>query len=88
MNMARSSKFSSGSRFLAVMRALRRIPPPKVTREEAVKRAREEFVRRGWDPNPSAPVIERLRSWEVWARDLRPCANLILLVDMQTGELK
>lgn len=86
--MTASGAGSGESRLLGIIRLLRRIPRPIIARDQAVAIAEAEFVRRGWVRETDAPIIERLRCWEVWARDARPCANLILRIDMHTGALQ
>lgn len=73
---------------LAVLRFLRRVPPPRVGRDEAVRLAADELHRNSWKLEPNAPVIEHLREWEVWARNARLCSNMVVRVDMQDGSAK
>jgi hypothetical protein len=76
---------------LHVLRTLRRLPPPKVTRDEAVQIALAEMRNRGSGPlqvagarGPSAS--EGLRDWTILLEpDFRPCRRVV--VDNQTGRV-
>ena len=76
---------------LHVLRTLRRLPPPKVTRDEAIQIALAEMRHRGSGPlqvagarGPSA--CEGLRDWTILLEpDFKPCRNVV--VDNQTGRV-
>jgi len=79
---------SSGSWVLAATRFLLRVPPPRISRERAMELASEEMKRHGWEREPSAPVLEHLRFWLLYARDAPACGNMAVYIDMQDGRAR
>jgi hypothetical protein len=69
---------------LGVLSRLRGVPPPTVTREQALAVARAEFERRGGGSAESPRVEERLRSYIVW-RYSGSGGNTGVEVDIHTG---
>ena len=79
---------SRGSRLLAVVRFLRRIPTPLTSREEAIALASKEMSRLGWKREAGAPVFEHLRHWLLYAQDAPACGNMAVYVDMRDGSTR
>jgi hypothetical protein len=78
---------SRASWLLALVRLIRRMPRPRIDRDDAVRRATDEMRRHGWDRDANAPVIEGLRKWVVYGVDALPCGNIAVHVDMQDGSV-
>jgi hypothetical protein len=70
---------------LALIRRLLRIPPPRISAEQALAMARAECDRRGW--RWDRPVlIEGLRHWRFWA-DGNCKSSAFVVICQQTGEV-
>jgi hypothetical protein len=78
---------------LRVLRALLRLPPPKISRDKAIELALAELARRGSVPLQADPVQQRgpltregLRDWTVLIDPaFRPCRRVV--IDNQTGKV-
>ncbi len=70
---------------LAMIRLLLRIPPPRISAEQALATARAECDRRGWRWDRPA-LIEGLRRWRVWA-DGTSKPSAFVAICQQTGEV-
>ncbi len=68
-----------------IIRKIRRIPQPRITRKEAVEIAERFCKERGWTiEKPS--VNEELRTWLIWLEGLmRP--SPFVVIDQQTGDV-
>jgi len=74
------------SSFLNMLRFLLRIPAPRITKEEALRIAREEVIRQG-DTWGIPAVQQKLRTWIVWSnRDV--VGSPFVEVDNQTGQVR
>ena len=71
--------------FVWLQRRVMCIPPPRVTRSEALEIARQECQRRGWSWDKPY-VVEEPRRWLIWIGTMRP--PLLVVVDQQTGKVE
>jgi hypothetical protein len=74
----------------AVMRVLRRIRgvEVKLSRQQAIKLARAESERRGWPWTEPVAVSESVGHYRIWTNRGRRGGNVIIRVDVETGEIK
>ena len=68
-----------------VLRFLLRIPPPAISKGQAVEIALQECQRRGWTWG-KLYVVEKLRTWQVWINsDVK--GSPFILVCQRTGKV-
>ena len=68
-----------------ILRIVLRIPPPRITREEAVTIAKDFCSKHDWEMNRPT-VVEELRTWLVWV-DGNVKGSPWVVIDQQTGDV-
>jgi hypothetical protein len=76
------------SGFRALIRALLRIPAPRIAREEAIAIARAECERRSWNFDEPIAVHQGLKDYEVVTRADSRGGNVRVSVDAATGRVR
>jgi hypothetical protein len=60
----------------------------RVTEQGAIDLAKAEAASRGWPWTEPVAVSERLTEFRVWTNSRRRGGNVIIRVDLETGEIK
>jgi hypothetical protein len=69
-------------------RALMRIPPPRISKSQAIAIARSESERRGWSWDEPIRCEERLRTYMISTNTDAIGGNAYIVVNMQDGSIK
>jgi hypothetical protein len=72
---------------MRLRRAVLRIPPPRLTREQAAEIARAECERQGWAWEQPVRIHEHLRYYWFWTNAHMRGGNVHIRVDIHDGRV-
>jgi hypothetical protein len=74
-----------GGSVIALLRILLRIPPPRITRNQAAEIARAECLRLGKPWDEPITIADRLRQYVVWTSADSIGGNINVFIDIHSG---